>query len=255
MKIMAIVAHPDDIEFLSAGTLLLLKQAGHEIHFWNLADGCYGSETRPSDETARIREEEARESATIASAFYHRPLFKDLGIFYDGSSLAKVISEVREVRPDIVITHPPMDYMEDHQNTCRLAVTAAFARGVSSFPADPPRAPFSHAVRVYHTFPNGLTGPLEQQTNAHFFIDVGTVMEEKRRLLACHRSQQEWLDASQGISNYIEGMVGMCSGMGMLSGKFKYAEGFIRHSHVGFAEKGVDPLPELLKPYVCFSHR
>jgi LmbE family N-acetylglucosaminyl deacetylase len=46
MKVLAAAAHPDDIEFMMAGTLLRLKDAGCEIHLWNLANGCYGSACR-----------------------------------------------------------------------------------------------------------------------------------------------------------------------------------------------------------------
>jgi LmbE family N-acetylglucosaminyl deacetylase len=46
MKVLAAAAHPDDIEFMMAGTLLRLKDAGCEIHLWNLANGCCGSACR-----------------------------------------------------------------------------------------------------------------------------------------------------------------------------------------------------------------
>jgi LmbE family N-acetylglucosaminyl deacetylase len=70
---LAIVAHPDDIEFSMAGTLLLLKEGGAEIHFWNLANGCYGSMVHSRSEITGIRAEEARpRRSEQAPLFIHR---------------------------------------------------------------------------------------------------------------------------------------------------------------------------------------
>ena len=52
---LAMAAHPDDIEFMMSGTLLLLKKAGAEIHMCNLANGCYGSQVYSKDDAARVR--------------------------------------------------------------------------------------------------------------------------------------------------------------------------------------------------------
>ena len=63
----AVAAHPDDIEFVMAGTLILLGQAGYELHYMNIANGCCGSTEHNASETARIREQEA-----MAAADQHR---------------------------------------------------------------------------------------------------------------------------------------------------------------------------------------
>ena len=64
-RAMAICAHPDDIEFVAAGTLLLLREEGFEIHYMNLLNGDCGSEVTSREETARIREGEGRRAAAI----------------------------------------------------------------------------------------------------------------------------------------------------------------------------------------------
>ena len=80
---LAIVAHPDDIEFTMAGTLLLLKEQGADIHFWNLANGCYGSmvlfEGRHHPHPGRGRR---RAAAKRAGATIHPAITDDLAIFY-----------------------------------------------------------------------------------------------------------------------------------------------------------------------------
>ena len=88
MIALAAAAHPDDIEFMMAGTLLRLKDAGCEIHLWNLANGCCGSATLSREEAISVRWQEAQDSAKLAGGTAHPPLFDDLAIFYDASSIA-----------------------------------------------------------------------------------------------------------------------------------------------------------------------
>ena len=80
---LAIVAHPDDIEFSAAGTLLLLRDAGWAIHYLNVADGDCGSMTMSREETSRTRAHEARTAAGILGAEFHESLATDLLIFYE----------------------------------------------------------------------------------------------------------------------------------------------------------------------------
>src|SRR6266403_1616029 len=121
----AIGAHPDDVEFYMAGTLLQLKQAGFEIHYLNLASGNCGSVEYNGPATRSIRNIEARAAAKILGAHFHPSLTGDLEILYSLELLRELSSVIREVKPRVVLTHPPRDYMEDHTNTSRLAVAAA----------------------------------------------------------------------------------------------------------------------------------
>lgn len=247
---LAVVAHPDDAEFSMAGTLLLLAEAGAEIHVWNLANGCLGSARYAKDEIARIRWEEARAAAAVAGATAHAPLFDDLAVFYDRPSLARVAAGLREIRPSIVLTHPLSDYMEDHQNAARLAVTAAFSRGMMNFATEPQRPAYDSPVAVYHALPHGLKGPLGETPRPTHFVGIERVLPLKRRMLSMHRSQKEWLDVSQGFDSYLNEMERLGREAGGLSGRFAVAEGFTRHSHLGLSAPDWDPVCELLGPGV-----
>ena len=134
----AIVAHPDDIEFLFAGTLLQPGRVGYELHYLCLANGCCGSQTMGSKETANVRRFEAKQAAGILGARWHPPLCNDLEILYSLDLLRRLAVIIREARPEIVLTHSPQDYMVDHEETARLAVTAAFTHGMPNFGTDPP---------------------------------------------------------------------------------------------------------------------
>ncbi len=159
-RVFAVVAHPDDIEFMMAGTMMLLRDAGYELHYMTVADGSCGSIQTDAVTTARIRREEAMEAAAFVGATYHESICADLEIFYEIGLLRRLGSVMRAVAPDIVLTHPPQDYMEDHMNTCRLVLTAAFARGMPNFVVMPSSPPVENPVALYHALPYGLRSPL-----------------------------------------------------------------------------------------------
>lgn len=247
--VLAAVAHPDDIEFGFAGTLLLLKEKGCRIHMWNLADGGCGTTHLSRKEIVRIRREEAIASAALAGASTPPPFFPDLGIFYDKEALSAVAAVVRTIRPSIILTHAPSDYMEDHQNVCRLMITSAFSRSMPNFQTDPPQPCFPGPVRIYHAAPHGLRDGLGNPFAPDLIVDIGSVLETKARMLSCHRSQSEWLDASQGMGSYIEEMKNLCREMARFGRNLETAEVWRRHSHLGFCPADYDPLPELLADY------
>jgi LmbE family N-acetylglucosaminyl deacetylase len=245
--VLAIGAHPDDIEFMMAGTLLLLGDAGWDVHYLNLSSGNLGSLTLSAAETARVRCGEAQAAAAKMRAVWHPAIGDDLQIFYDDRALRRVAAIVREVDPSIILTHSPQDYMEDHMNTCRLTLTAAFARGVPNYRTVPARKPVQTAVTIYHASPHGLQDGLRQRIVPESFVDTTTVQDRKRAALECHQSQQGWLDATQGMSSYIATMEGFARTLGSWSGRFKYAEGWRRHAHWGYGDEGADPLKDALE--------
>jgi LmbE family N-acetylglucosaminyl deacetylase len=249
----AIAAHPDDIEFFMAGTLMLLGRAGYEIHYMNIANGCCGTTEYDVETITRMRREEAEQAAASIGAIFHKPLCNDLEIFYEQATLAKITSLIRDVAPEIVLTHSPADYMEDHMNTSRLAVSAAFCRGMPNFPVDPPRDPVEQTVTVYHAQPYSHRDPLRQIVTPDLWVDVSNVLEEKVAMLARHASQKLWLDKSQGHDSYLQTLRDLDEEGGRLSGHFQYAEGWRRHLHLGFCEPDDDPLTDALPQLVAKS--
>jgi LmbE family N-acetylglucosaminyl deacetylase len=243
----AVAAHPDDIEFVMAGTLMHLAEAGYEIHYMNIANGCCGSTEHNATDTARIRQQEAINAATNIGAEFHPSLVNDLEIFYNHETLTRLAAVMRDVAPEILLVHAPSDYMEDHMNACRLAITAAFARGMPNYPTSPSRAPVEQAVTVYHAQPHGNRDPLGNLVVPSLFVDVTGVIDRKAAMLACHKSQKEWLDTSQGLDSYVETMKELMREVGRMSGRFEYAEGWRRHTHLGLCAAGADPLKGALK--------
>jgi LmbE family N-acetylglucosaminyl deacetylase len=246
----AIAAHPDDIAFGMAGTLILLQRAGYEIHYMNVANGSCGTADLSRAEIVRIRRDEARAAAASIGAVYHESLVDDLAIFYERGLLARVAATMREVAPHILLVPSPQGYMEDHQNAARLAVTAAFSRGMPNFATDPPRPPVEHEVTVYHAQPHGNRDPLQQIVYPELYVDISSVIAHKEAMLSCHHSQKAWLDRTQGMDAYLHAMRALSREVGEMSGRFAYAEGWRRRLHYGFCAEAADPLSGALGEYV-----
>ncbi|MCC8180243.1 MAG: PIG-L family deacetylase [Planctomycetes bacterium] len=244
---MAIAAHPDDIEFMMAGTLLLLKQAGWKIHCLILSTGDCGTPDETKAAIVARRLKEAKASFDRAGFVFQKPFVGDLEIFYDKKLLERVISEVRVARPSMVFTQSLTDYMEDHDATARLAAMAVFCRSMNNIYCKPKRPPFEGDCALYHALPHGLTDNMRHPVEAEMFVDVASVFKEKQAMLNCHASQKLWLDVSQGMDAYLKTQEEMARAVGKMSGKFKLAEGWRRHNHLAFTRTGaVDPLSEAL---------
>jgi LmbE family N-acetylglucosaminyl deacetylase len=247
---MAIGAHPDDIEFGMAGTFILLGRAGCELHYMNVANGSCGSAVMDAETTVRVRLKEAGNAARRLGAVFHNPIAFDLEVFYEKPLLARLTAIIREVTPDILLVPSPFDYMEDHTNTCRLAVMAAFCRGMPNFPVNPPRPAIDHPITVYHAQPHGHRDGMNRFCEPDFFVDIDSVIDEKTEALGEHKSQQAWLDASQSMNAYLQTMQDLSREMGARSGRCIFGEGWRRHNHLGFCEAGTDPLCEILGGHV-----
>ncbi|HSI13209.1 MAG TPA: PIG-L family deacetylase [Chthoniobacter sp.] len=243
---LAIAAHPDDIEFVMAGTLLLLKEAGWEIHYLNLTDGDMGSTVMNAAQTARVRRKEAQAAAKLMGAKWHAAFCPDLGVFYTEKNIRRLCAVVRHVKPTVVLTHALADYMEDHMITARLAVTATFARGIPNYRSTPSRPTTLEPCVIYHAMPHGQRTPMRVPVKPEIYVDTAGVHPAKRDALACHESQKQWLDDTQGMNSYLATMDTFSRKLGKETRKFSHAEGWSRHLHFGFGAEADDPLRDVL---------
>jgi len=250
-KVISIVAHPDDIEIRNAGTMLLLKQRGWELHYLTVSNGDLGTSDYSREEIGRIRVEESRQAAAKMGAIYHYPFVRDLQIEHTQDLVKKVCSIIRKVQPDIILTHPLEDYMEDHINTARLVGTAAIARESVPFETIPPVFAYQKPVAIYHCYPHGFSDRMNRPVHADFYVNIESVSEMKKKALNCHRSQEAWLKSSQGFSSLedlleVEGL-----SVGKMSAVFKYAEAWTRHLHLGYCSADYNPLADELAGFIA----
>jgi len=252
MTVLIISCHPDDAEFMMAGTALLLKRAGCRIHYFNLANGSAGSSGAGPAEIAAVRKKEAMKAADLLGAEFHESLVDDLEVFYTQDLIRRVTALVRRVKPDIVLTQSLEDYMEDHMNTGRIAVTATFVRGIPNYESVPREPAVLNDLMLYHSTPHILTDMMRRPIVPEMYVDITDVIDEKEKLLACHVSQKEWLDATQGFDSYLKTMRDAARTVGRMSGRYRFAEGWRRHSPVGFSRQDGNPIAALL-PDHCIT--
>jgi LmbE family N-acetylglucosaminyl deacetylase len=227
---LSILAHPDDAEFLCAGTLIrLTREHGWQIHIASMTPGDCGSAELPPEEIGRLRREEGQRAAALIGAVYHCLEERDLSIFYDARTLEKVTRLFRQVRPRVVFTHSPADYMLDHEMTSTLARAAAFAAPIPNFQhqAGHPR-PLEHIPHLYYCDPIEGKDPLGREVTPGFCVDISGAIETKAAMLAAHASQREWLLKHHGMDQYLEAMRDWGARRGRSWGK-AFAEGFRQH--------------------------
>ena len=230
-RVLGFMAHPDDVEIMCAGTLIRLKQeAGCEIIIATATSGDCGSTQMGPQEITRVRHDEAMASARVIGAEYYCAGMIDLFIMYDEPTLRRFIEIVRKARPDIVITHPPSDYMIDHENVSHLVRTACFgAPAPNCWTRDEdPAKPIAAVPHLYYADPVELKTPFGEAVTPDFVVDITDVMATKEKMLACHASQREWLRAHHGIDEYIEMMKRTAAQRGELIGR-PHGEGFRLH--------------------------
>jgi LmbE family N-acetylglucosaminyl deacetylase len=230
LRILAIHAHPDDIEFQCAGTLVLLRERGHHITLATMTAGDCGSAELSREEIASIRREEARRSADLLGADYTCLEFDDLAIVDDLPSRRRVTECLRRARPDIVITAPPVDYMSDHEMTSLLVRQATFNAPIPNFRThDAQPAPATESIpHLYYVDPLEGADHDGRPVVPGFHVDISSVFDLKREMLACHASQRDWLLRQHGIDEYLEAQRRWSAKRGQEIG-VPFAEGFRQH--------------------------
>lgn len=244
-RIVAIHAHPDDIEFQSAGTLWRLKELGHVIIMATMTPGDCGTAEYSAEEIAAIRREENRRSAELIGAEYHCLEFRDLSICHDNPSRKRVTEFLRKTRPDIILTAPPVDYMSDHEMTSRLVRDAVFNAAVPNYVTDDPTPapPMTHLPHLYYMDAVEGIDYFGNRIPAGFLVDVSGVFAHKRAMLACHESQRNWLRRQHGVDEYLDSQERWARTRGSELG-VEYAEAF--RQHVGHPYPAGNRLLELL---------
>jgi len=230
MKAMAIGAHPDDVEFMCAGTLFLLKEAGFDCHITTVAAGDCGSAEHPPEEIMRIRHGEAQNAAAVLGASYSCLDERDCRIFTGSATLNKAVEEIRRAAPDVVFTHFPCDYMVDHEETSRIVRSAVFTVTIPNFStgAEDPAAVLANMPHLYYWAPMEGVDIFGSEVQCQFYVDITDVMDRKEQMLACHKSQRNWLLRQHGVDEYINAMKENARKNGERAG-VKYAEGFTQH--------------------------
>lgn len=250
-RILAVGAHPDDIEFLCAGVLGLLKNHGCEIHIVTMTRGDAGSMDLKPDQISTIREREARASAALVGATYRTLNFRDLSIYNDDQSNRRVAGLIRDIDPFLVITHPPRDYMADHEVTSLLVRNACFAAPAPNYDCSQwsSKARASTIPYLYYAHPIGGADIFGAPVPVGMYVDITATASLKQKMLECHQSQREWLRRQHGLDDYVESMRRWDQSLGQRASaiaghSIAFAEAFRQHRGHAYPQNNV--LAELL---------
>jgi LmbE family N-acetylglucosaminyl deacetylase len=228
-SILAVHAHPDDLDILAGGTLAILAANGHRVRMVTATAGEGGSADMGAAETARTRKAEAAASAARIRAEYRCLDLPDLGVFNDDATRRRVTELVRETAPDVVITGSPQDYHPDHEAISLLVRDACFAAPVSNYRTGGAAA-LPGIPSLYFTDPIGGRDRDGVKVRREFGVDIGRVFPTKRAMVGEHRSQQAWVARQHGIADFMGDMEAWSRRVGEDLG-VSYAEGFRQYRH------------------------
>src|SRR4051794_28789109 len=224
VRILAIHAHPDDLEILAGGTLAHLSRQGHSITIATMTPGDCGTAEYDPETISAMRRREALTAAEQIGAQYICAEFRDLAIFNDDPSRRRVTELLRITQPSIVITSSPVDYHCDHEATSILVRDACFSAPAPNYQSG--TAPVLPAIpHLYFLDPDEGRDREGRTVTPDFVVDVSPYLDLKRSMLASHHSQRAWLQKHHGMDNYIETMEEWTADRGRLAG-VAYGEGF-----------------------------
>jgi len=232
---LSINAHPDDAEAWNAGVLKLLKDKGYKIVIATMTGGDLGGCNMTMEETARVRFEEAKKAAAVIDAEYYTYGETD-GFLFDTRELRlKTISLIRKVRAGVIFTHLATDYHSDHRTTANIVEAAAMVSSLDTVPVK--EKPVDVTPLLYHTSPLTLSDPLGSQiAPPHFFVDITSVIETKKKMLGYHISQIDLMRHMHKMDDFFGFVLEGNRNYGRMAG-VDYAEVYWQHLGGGFQKE------------------
>lgn len=222
MNVLAIGCHPDDLESCCGGTLIKYVKQGHKVFMGSIANGNVGHRIIQPDELRKIRLAEAKEAAKIIGAEHFCIDQDDLYVESSDKELfKKVVEVIRWTKPDVIITHNPVDYMRDHEETSKMVVNAAFCATVNHLKTESPE--YTKMVPVFYM--DTVSGVDFSPTE---YVDISEEIEQKLEASNAHQSQLKWLKEHDDM-DFID-FIRTCSKYRGQQCSVTYAEGFRHYS-------------------------
>ena len=206
-----------------------------------MASGDKGTAEYSREEISRIRKSEAAEAAALLGGTYHCLEFDDIYILYDRETIKKATGLMRRIRPSIVFTASPNDYMVDHEITSRIVQTACFSSGIKNMEVK--EKTFEPVPYLFYCDPMEGKDKLGNRVRSSIYSDISGEILIKEKMLSCHASQRNWLLTHHKVDEYILSMKRFAKQRGREISTM-YAEGFRQHLGHGYPQKNI--LKEIL---------
>ncbi len=194
IRLLIFGAHPDDAEYHAAGLASVYREGGHSVRMISMTDGSAGHHRLLRDEVAAMRRKEAAASAAVIGATCQVWDFSDGELEPTLELRRRVIAEIRNYRPDLVLTHRTNDYHPDHRAAGQVVQDAAFLVRV---PHVVPEVPALPSDPIIGCMADLFTRPCPM--SADIVLDITPRIDTIVEMLAKHRSQVfEWLPYLEG---------------------------------------------------------
>jgi bacillithiol biosynthesis deacetylase BshB1 len=238
LHILAIAAHPDDIELGCAGTLIKHAQAGQAVGIVDLTEGELGTRG-----TVARRYEEAADAAKVMGVVVRENARMADGFFVnDKEHVLRLIAYIRHYRPEIVIANALADRHPDHRKGGRLIADACFLAGLVKIETvrDGDKQQPWRPKRVFHMIQDRLAEPT-------FIVDISETFELKMEAIKCYTSQFHNPDSREPVTyistgQFMRDVASRDALMGKRIGT-RYAEGFVSENI-----PGIDSLDAIILP-------
>lgn len=233
--VLAVGAHPDDIEFLFAGTLRLLVEANWGLRCVTMTGGDLGASAGTREAIRGKRLEEAARAAAVLGGTHTWAGFHDMHVFYNEETLRAVAELIRRATPTIVITHSPDCYALDHEQTAMIVRAACFAAGLPLLKTGS-ASPIPSVPALYYSDAIDDRDKFGRPVAPSFYVDVTRSFAKRQEALACHASQRDWLRAYHGEDEFLDSNERAARRRGQACG-VTHAEGFRQHLGAAYPQE------------------
>ncbi len=226
--VLAIAAHPDDVELSCSGVLMMEKMQGKKVFIVDLTEGELG--TRGTNE---IRRQEAQDAHSVMGLDGRENLQLPDGFFQnDRQNQLAVIKAIRKYRPDIILTNAPSDRHPDHGRAAELVRDAAWLSGLRKIITE------ENGIEQEPCRPKYVFNFIQDRyLQPSFVYDITPVMEKKIKAIRAFRSQFDTQPDGEpqtyiSTPDFLQSIIDRARMMGKMIG-VPYAEGFITEKMVG----------------------
>jgi LmbE family N-acetylglucosaminyl deacetylase len=194
MRVMAIEAHPDDVEYYCAGTLAKYAATGHELAIAIATNGEVGSPCLSKAETAALRETEARRAAALIGAEVFWLGYPDAFLSNSAQFRLHTIDTIRRFRPDVILTlDKDSDYHPDHVAAAQAVWDVRFLVTAPNIETESPPCETMPELFFMDTCAGIGFEP-------EIYVDITAHWETKAAMIACHQGQEAWCQDQYGFS-------------------------------------------------------
>lgn len=215
VDILAIFAHPDDVELTVGGTMLKMKHLGYRTGALDVTKGEMGTRG-----TVEGREQEAADAAAILNLDTRENLeLADGHVFVDDASRAKLVRVLRRLKPKMILTHQLGDPHPDHDHIAQLVRESARLSSMKNYDRETGAEKIAVPIVAHNVF--------SRRSDISFVVDIADFLDDKMAAIRAHRSQfydasstepetrltaKGYLAELEGRSRYFGSLIGVAAG-------------------------------------------